>query len=258
MTSWRILIVSAFPLLGSVVASAANQPRQNSFVEGEALAAELRLKKPEENLEVRGVIKIRDGDGKRTKVPFRYQIVVGDKSWQSIYETRPSARPGAEKLIVVQAENQPNRYVVFRSDGTNRPAAESLTLSGDRAMVPFANSDFWLADLGLEFLHWPKQRIVEEAKIKMRKGRPCKVLESVNPHPGAAGYARVRSWIDAKTGKPILAEAYGPDDKLLKEFEVGSVTKVNGQWELKNLEMRNARTDSQTILEFKYEQKATE
>ena len=258
MTSWRILIVSGFLLPGSLVASAANQPSQSSIVEGEALAAELRLMKPEENLEVKGVIKIRDGDGKRTKIPFRYQIAVGDKSWQSIYETQPAARPGAEKLIVVQAENQPNRYVIFRSDGKSPPSAGTLTLSGDRAMVPFANSDFWLADLGLEFLHWPKQRIVEEAKIKMRKGRPCKVLESVNPHPGAAGYTRVRSWIDAKTGKPILAEAYGPDDKLLKEFEVGSLTKVNGQWELKNLEMRNARTDSRTILEFNYEQKATE
>ena len=38
------------------------------------------MMKPEENLEVKGFIKIRDGDGKRTKVPFRYQIVVGDNS----------------------------------------------------------------------------------------------------------------------------------------------------------------------------------
>ena len=125
-------------------------------------------------------------------------------------------------------------------------------------MIPFAHSDFWLADLGLEFLHWPEQRIVEEAKIRMRKGRPCKVLESVNPRRGAAGYTRVRSWIDAKTGKPILAEAYGPDNKLLKEFEVGSVAKVHGKWELKNMEMRDAKTDSQTVLEFQYEQNATE
>jgi hypothetical protein len=125
-------------------------------------------------------------------------------------------------------------------------------------MVPFANSDFWLADLGLEFLHWPEQRIVQEARIKMRKGRPCKVLESINPRPGAAGYTRVRSWIDAEKMQPILAEAYAPDNTLIKEFEIGSVTKVNGHWELKNMEMRNAKTDTQTVLEFKYEQKASE
>ena len=58
--------------------------------------------------------------------------------------------------------------------------------------------------------------------------------------------------------QPILAQAYGPDNKLIKEFEIGSVMKVNGQWELKNMEMRNSRTDSATVLEFSYEQRASE
>jgi hypothetical protein len=61
--------------------------------------------------------------------------------------------------------------------------------------------------------------------------------------------------VDTKTHKPILAETYGPDGRLWKEFEVGSVTKVGGVWELKNLEMRNAKTDSQTVLEFRYERR---
>ena len=80
-------------------------------------------------------------------------------------------------------------------------------------------------------------------------------LESINPRPGAAGYTRVRSWIDAEKRQPILAEAYGPDGTLFKEFEIGSVTKVHGHWELENMEMRNAKTDTRTVLEFKYEQK---
>ena len=71
----------------------------------------------------------------------------------------------------------------------------------------------------------------------------------------AAGYTRLRSWIDAESGGVILARAYGPDNRLMKEFEVGGLTKVNGKWELKDMEMRDARTDSQTILEFKYQQR---
>ncbi|PYM16164.1 MAG: hypothetical protein DME18_02225 [Verrucomicrobia bacterium] len=257
MTFRRTAFFSSLALLGVSLARGATKPSPGSIAEGQALAAELRSMKPEQDLEVQGVIKVRGADGRRARVPFRYQIIVGDETWQSIYETQPDGNR-VEKLIVLQAGNEPNRYLLARSIGTTVSSSEPRVLRGDQAMIPFAHSDFWLADLGLEFLHWPEQRIVEEAKIRMRKGRPCKVLESVNPRRGAAGYTRVRSWIDAKTGKPILAEAYGPDNKLLKEFEVGSVAKVHGRWELKNMEMRDAKTDSQTVLEFQYEQKATE
>ena len=27
-------------------------------------------------------------------------------------------------------------------------------------MTPFAGSDFWVADLGLEFFHWPEQKVL--------------------------------------------------------------------------------------------------
>ena len=259
MTSWRmVLMIWASAWLVSHPANAANRQGQSSNAEGQALAAELRSARPTENLQIRGVLKIRDADGKRTTVPVRYRFNSSKQSWQNIYETEAIGSVPAEKLVVLHTEDQPNRYLYSRADGNHNPPAAPFALSGDKAMVPFGNSDFWLADLGLEFLHWPEQRIVEEAKIKMRKGRSCKVLESTNPRPGATGYTRVRSWIDVEKRQPILAQAYGPDNKLIKEFEIGSVMKVNGQWELKNMEMRNSRTDSATVLEFSYEQRASE
>ena len=258
MIACRARAVSAFVLMGSLLAQSANTPSPTSNAEGQALAAELRLARPMESLEVNGLLKIRDADGRRAKVPFRYRFVSGEKCWKNIYETEATGLIRAEQLMVVHTEQQPNRYLYSPGTGTTESLAHAVALMGDQSMVPFASSDFWLADLGLEFLHWPEQRIVQEAKIKMRKGRPCKVLESINPRPGAAGYTRVRSWIDAEKMQPILAEAYAPDNTLIKEFEIGSVTKVNGHWELKNMEMRNAKTDTQTVLEFKYEQKASE
>ena len=243
--------------LGIHLAPGANKPAPTSNEAGQKLAAELRLMRPTENLEVKGFLRIRDAQGKRTKVPFTYRFLSGDQSWQSIYEIEADGGIPAEKLAVAHTEGGPNRYWHSSANGTTpASAAGPVALEGAKAMVPFANSDFWLADLGLEFLHWPEQRIVHEAKIKMRKGRPCHVLESIDPGPNAAGYTRVRSWIDAKTGGVILAEAYGPDNQLMKEFEVGGLTKVSGQWELKDMEMRTAKTDSKTVLEFKYEQKA--
>lgn len=249
------LLVWSIPQLTSL---AANAPSEASLAEGQKLAMEIRSQVPEESMEVNGVLVVRDSNGKRTKVPFHYQVIINEGKWRSVYETRPAGTAATEKLVVVRSPGSPNEYLHSLSESSSGQAGRSNSLAGDQAMIPFAGSDFWLADLGLEFLHWPRQRIVEEAKIKMRKGRPCKVLESINPQPGASGYTRVRSWIDTKTGGVILAEAYGTNNRLVKEFEIGGLIKVNGQYELKNMEMRNTELDTQTVLEFKYQRKSPE
>ncbi|MGD0087807.1 MAG: outer membrane lipoprotein-sorting protein [Verrucomicrobiota bacterium] len=114
-------------------------------------------------------------------------------------------------------------------------------------MAPFAGSDFWIADLGLDFFHWPEQKIL---KHEMRRGRACQVLESTNPDPTPAGYSRVVSWIDNETLGIVQAEAYDAKGDLLKEFYPKSFKKVNGQWELQEMEIRNDQTGSRTRLDF--------
>ena len=117
-------------------------------------------------------------------------------------------------------------------------------------MVPFAGSDFWIADLGLEFLHWPQQRVL---KKQMRKGLFCDVLQSTNPQPGPGSYARVLSWIAVNRPDDIVivhAEAYDNRDKLLKEFDPKKVEKVDGVWQLEEMEIRNRQTGSRTKIEF--------
>ena len=84
----------------------------------------------------------------------------------------------------------------------------------------------------------------------MRRGRSCKVLESTNPDPSPNGYSRVVSWIDNETLGIVQAEAYDAKGKLLKEFYPKSFKKVNGQWELQEMEIRNDQTGSRTRLEF--------
>jgi hypothetical protein len=249
-----LVAAAAFPV-ALATARAANPAPAPSSPEGGALAEDLRSAKPMENLEVRGWIRLRDPEGRRTRTPFRYRIEVGDQSWRSVYETSGEGPLPAGNLVILHSPDAPNRYELSGAPGAGAPNPAPEVLTGDQAMIPFAGADFWLADLGREFLWWPEHRIVEEARIKMRKGRPCKVLESRNPQADAKGYTRVRSWIDTKTGGIIMAEAYGRDGKLMKEFEIGGLTKVNDVWELKDMEIRNARTDSQTVFEFKYEKR---
>ncbi len=117
----------------------------------------------------------------------------------------------------------------------------------EAATKALAGSDFSLADLGLEFFHWPEQKVL---KKEVRRSRGCTVLESTNPNPSANGYSRVVSWIDSETLGIVHAEAYDANGKLLKEFDPKSFKKVNGQWELQEMEIRNVQTGSRTRLEF--------
>ena len=52
----------------------------------------------------------------------------------------------------------------------------------------------------------------------------------------------------------VRAELYDSKDKLLKIFEPKSFKKINGQWYLKEMEMRNEQSNSRTSIIFELEQ----
>ena len=116
-------------------------------------------------------------------------------------------------------------------------------------MAPFAGSDFWIADLGLEFLHWPKQRLLERNVIKHHKA--CRVLESINPSPVPGGYARVVSWIMIESPHGISMRTLTmPERNVLKHFDPKNLEKIEGEYQLEEIEIRNVKTDSQTVIKF--------
>jgi Outer membrane lipoprotein-sorting protein len=215
--------------------------------EGRALAADLCAQRPATNSQTSGVLEIRAGNGQRARVPFTLQIIAGDSVWKAVYEAFSPAHTPLEKLIVVHAGDRPVQYWRALPDAPGGPLGQPAAVQGAPTTNAFAGSDFSLADLGLAFLHWPKQRLL---KHEMRKGRPCKVLESANPDPAPDGYARVVSWVDNETGGILYARAYDPRNRLLKEFSVHKLKKVNGRWELKDLELCNVQTDSRTHLVY--------
>ena len=204
--------------------------------EGRDLVQELLAQRPAENSTNNGILKIRNGQGKRTEIPVTILTLITATNWQNLYTTHPATDRAASALTVIHTQHQPNQYL-----------SRSNSLSG---MTPFVNSDFWFADLGLEFFHWPEQRLL---KRELRRGESCHVLESINPQPAPGAYSRVVSWIDIDTGGIIHADAYGHDKRLLKVFEPKKFNKVDGRWQLKEMEIRNERTDSRTSLIFDLE-----
>jgi len=193
-----------------------------------------------------GLLKIRRADGSLLEVPIKWITQPLTNEWQDIYQTTPeNSAISPETLIILHREGITNRYDYKR-------AGETVPEAATNPFIPFATSDFWLADFGLEFLHWPNPKHI---KTEMRKSRPCYVIETVNPHPAKDAYAKVWSWIDTEKGGLIRAQAYSADGNLLKEFEIKNIKRVEGRWQLKAVGIRNEQTDTNTRLEFDLELK---
>jgi len=215
---------------------------------GADLAQKLRSLRPQENSQWKGTLKISGRDRKTITIPVQCITAPDDTDakWTVTYLTSAIGTNGIERLTVVHAADKPNEYFFSRSPAPGKPLDDPKKLSGAEADIPLADSDFWLSDLGFEFYHWPGQNILGTEK---RHSRMCYALESTNPHPTLGGYTRVVTWVDQESGAPLQAEAYRKDS-LLKEYVLGSAKKVNGRWELKNLEMINDQTRWRTHLEF--------
>ena len=85
----------------------------------------------------------------------------------------------------------------------------------------------------------------------MRSSRPCFVLISANPHPAPGGYSRVKTWIEKESGQPLEALVYRADNtnKIFKSFSLDSVVKVNGRYQVKNMEIENGKSRTQLVNE---------
>ncbi len=210
------------------------------------LISNLLSQKPTENASNVLTIKIRDADDHQREVPVRFEVILTSTNFLNTYQTlSPPQQPGSMKLTILHNGEEPNSY--WLSEPVD---AAPKQLDAAQIMRPFAGSDFWIADLGLEFLHWPQQRVLTK---EMRKNVFCDRLESTDPHPPPGGYSRVVSWVGANRPDQLIivhADAYDARGKLLKEFDPKKVEKVDGAWQLQEMEIRNRQTGSRTRIEF--------
>jgi hypothetical protein len=242
-------VLAVILFLGFAAAAQTTNGVSSAEIQGQQLAAELLSETPVTNFTQTGILKIHNSAG-TTNIPISFATSVQADIWRVVYETRV---PGAiEGLMIAHKGTEPNQYFsrlrprTFGTGGiTGINSWESLSQS--QIMAPFANSDFWIADLGLEFFHWPEQKVTGH---EIRRTRDCTVLESDNPNPSAGGYSRVVTWIDKDTLGIIYAEAYDVNNKKLKIFDPKKVKKVNGQWQLENIEIQNVQTHSRTWIRF--------
>jgi Outer membrane lipoprotein-sorting protein len=235
-------------------------------IQGCKLAQQLCEVKPGNNLSQSGTLKIREASGRTVIETIQIAIQTFPTGWQTKYESEKGAsKTNITILKIIHMSRAASNgdqpvYVPIYSFGEYNldenkfqlPSEVSINLqnvTGEELFQSFANSDFWLCDLGLEFFHWPQQKILPKPTT-VKRGRDYTLLESTCPNPPTNGYSRVVSWIDKETGGILEADAYDANGKLLKEFEPKSFKKINGQWELQEMEIRNVQTGSRTRLEF--------
>lgn len=226
-------------------------------IHGRQLVQKLLEMQPVESFTNTGVLQIRDKNGKRPGIPVQCEVIATatNSNWESIYESKTTNQP--VRLVVIHGANQMNEYFYFTNSAEEVPILGDLPvlghlfrshqLAGDQIMAPFAGSDFWIGDLGLEFFHWPGQKILRGETMR---GVFCKVLESTNPNPSTNGYSRVVSWIDNESLGIVQAKAYDAKGQLLKEFYPKDIKKVDGQWQVQTMDIRNFQTGSRTRLEL--------
>jgi len=243
----------ALLIFGSLTASIAQKTEERAVIilqpaEGEkaarALVDKMLAQKPAENSVRMGQLKIYEGKGKWHEIPLKIEVRNTPTNVLTIYETSQRAGELDMRLSIGHAGTNPNTYLM---QGNLKGNMAEQSLSGRDTLAPFAGSDFWIADLGLEFLHWPKQRVLRK---EMRRSQFCEVLESTNPDL-KIGYKRVLCWIDTDPPYGIVhAEAYDSKNELLKNFDPTEFKKVEGQYELEEMEIRNRQTGSRTKIQF--------
>ncbi|MDP7011126.1 MAG: outer membrane lipoprotein-sorting protein [Verrucomicrobiota bacterium] len=206
---------------------------------GADFAMQMRAMRPVKPVQAEGKLRIRDPRGKRREVPVQFRTFVAGKSLINIYQTLQGS------LTVNQTLGQPTVYTIAPPPPIDPNKVRKL--NGEQAMLSFEGSDFWMADLGLEFLHWPKQEII---KRELRRGELCSVLVSESANPKHGGYSKIVSWVDEDTRGIVHADIFDAKGKLMKVFSPKSFKKINGQWQLKEMEMRNEQTDTRTSIIF--------
>jgi Outer membrane lipoprotein-sorting protein len=247
---WRVRWVGVLSFCVILLAVGVRADDLADAEEGQKLAEQLRRTPPAQELDMTGKLNIRDANGALREVPFRFKGTITPTNWLTIYRAQSlnDAVGSTQTVAVLHSPGSPNTY--WRLP---KGAGEDWeVLQGADTRQVFAGSDFTLLDLGLEFLHWPQQKVL---KKEMRKSRACTVLESKSGVVDATGYQRVVSWVDNVSGGILVAEAYDAQGRMIKEFTVNSLKKIDGNWQVQQMEMRTLKDKTRTRLDFEFKDK---
>ncbi len=202
---------------------------------GAALAQQLRGMRLVNHEEIKGNLRIRRPKGKRENVPVIFRAKADGAAQVEVFETAKGT------LQIRKSPGKPSEYLFTAPD-----AKAGKKMVGDDLNQIFAGSDFTLGDLGLEFLQWPNQQVIGRAS---RLRETCNVLLSAPLKASPGGYTHVKCWVEIHNRALLCVEAYRGQQRV-KLFQAKSFKKLEGEWQLRELELRNDVTDARTQIQF--------
>lgn len=246
--SW--LLVGILVGVGIVGAAPVRSGETSAEQEGQQIVKRIRTTRPTENSSVEGVLKVFHGRRLHAVVPFRSEVLVTTTNWQVSYQTLATTNLACPEHLTIARDASSASSYHFKS---------AKVLDGDAARVQaFAGSDFLACDLGLDFLNWSGQRLL---KKELRSSQSCYVIESTPGLGRTEPYSRVVTWLDIDSvrdfGAPAIvhADAYDAQNHRVKEFAPKDFRKVDGQWQVEEIQIENVQSGNRTKLEFQLERK---
>jgi hypothetical protein len=152
----------------------------------------------------------------------------------------PAAADTPARRLLVQNGQQSS---VWQTTGTNGAPAVAGTAA---LFTPLAGTGLTAFDLQMPFLFWDDYVFEGLAPVR---GRPAHVFLLYPPDEIAAqrpDLAGVRVYLDTQFGALVQAEQIGADERVLKSMAVLDLKKVDGQWMVKTVDLRDETTRDKT------------
>lgn len=109
------------------------------------------------------------------------------------------------------------------------------------------NSCFTPSDLSLDFLSWKKQKFLGSEEMK---DRSCYHIEVVSEKADGSPYDRVEAWIDQEYFAIMRSACFDAEGKMIKEFQIKSITIMEGNYIPKRIELNEPLKKRRTVLEI--------
>lgn len=164
---------------------------------------------------------------------------------------------GPVTLLEIRDRRDPDKHIrllvhsgesaaVWMAEKDEAGTFEARRLDVEDWFLPIMGTDYTPFDLQMPFVYWEE---FEYEGIFRVRGRPCHIFAMTPPEDfreQRPGLAAVRMYLDAEFQALFRAESVGRDGKVKRVFSVIDFKKVQDEWIVKTIDLRDEATRDKT------------